>query len=131
MAGLHFELVSPAKLLFSGDVASVNIPGTEGDMTIMPMHAPVLSTLRPGIVVVTKDSGAPEKIFVRGGFAEVNAKGLTVLAETAIASGDLDAGALAAQIKSAEDEVAAAKDDEGKRRANENLEHLRALQVSL
>ena len=131
MAGLHFELVSPAKLLFSGDVASVNIPGTEGDMTIMPMHAPVLSTLRPGFVVVTKDSGAPEKIFVRGGFAEVNAKGLTVLAETAIASGDLDAGALTAQIKSAEDEVAAAKDDEGKRRANENLEHLRAFQVSL
>ena len=130
MAGLHFELVSPAKLLFSGDVASVNIPGTEGDMTIMPMHAPVLSTLRPGIVVVTKDSGAPEKIFVRGGFAEVNAKGLTVLAETAIASGDLDAGALAAQIKSAEDEVAAAKDDEGKRRANENLEHLKGLQAA-
>ena len=129
MAGLHFELVSPAKLLFSGDVASVNIPGTEGDMTIMPMHAPVLSTLRPGIVVVTKDSGAPEKIFVRGGFAEVNAKGLTVLAETAIASGDLDAGALAAQIKSAEEEVAAAKDDEGKRRAHENLEHLKGLQV--
>ena len=130
MAGLHFELVSPAKLLFSGDVASVNIPGTEGDMTIMPMHAPVLSTLRPGIVVVTKDSGAPEKIFVRGGFAEVNAKGLTVLAETAIASGDLDAGALAAQIKSAEDEVAAAKGDEGKRRANENLEHLKGLQAA-
>ena len=127
MAGLHFELVSPAKLLFSGDVASVNIPGTEGDMTIMPMHAPVLSTLRPGIVVVTKDSGSLEKIFVRGGFAEVNAKGLTVLAETAIASGDLDAGALAAQIKSAEDEVAVAKDDEGKRRANENLEHLKGL----
>ena len=130
MAGLHFELVSPAKLLFSGDVASVNIPGTEGDMTIMPMHAPVLSTLRPGIVVVTKDSGAPEKIFVRGGFAEVNAKGLTVLAETAIASGDLDAGALAAQIKSAEDEVAAAKDDESKRRANENLEHLKGLMAA-
>ena len=128
---LHFELVSPAKLLFSGDVASVNIPGTEGDMTIMPMHAPVLSTLRPGIVVVTKDSGAPEKIFVRGGFAEVNAKGLTVLAETAIASGDLDAGALAAQIKSAEDEVAAAKDDESKRRANENLEHLKGLQAGM
>ena len=130
MAGLHFELVSPAKLLFSGDVASVNIQGTEGDMTIMPMHAPVLSTLRPGIVVVTKDSGAPEKIFVRGGFAEVNANGLTVLAETAFASGDLDAGALAAQIKSAEDEVAVAKDDEGKRRANENLEHLKGLQAA-
>ena len=130
MAGLHFELVSPAKLLFSGDVASVNIPGTEGDMTIMPMHAPVLTTLRPGIVVVTKDSGAPEKIFVRGGFAEVNSKGLTVLAETAITITDLDADALSAQIKSADDEVAMAKDDEGKRRANENLEHLKGLQAA-
>lgn len=130
MAGLHFELVSPAKLLFSGDVAAVNIPGTEGDMTIMPMHAPVLSTLRPGIVIVTKDSGTTEKIFVRGGFAEVNAKGLTILAETAITMTDLDAGALSDQIKSAEDEVAAAKDEEGKRRANENLEHLKGLQAA-
>ena len=128
---LHFELVSPAKLLFSGDVASVTLPGTEGEMTIMPMHAPVLATLRPGFVTVAKDSGAPEKIFVRGGFAEVNAKGLTVLAETAITSADLDAGALAAQIKSAEDEVAVAKDDEGKRRANENLEHLKGLQAGV
>ena len=128
---LHFELVSPAKLLFSGDVASVNIPGTEGDMTIMPMHAPVLSTLRPGIVVVTKDSGAPERIFVRGGFAEVNSKGLTILAETAITMTDLDAGALTDQIKSAEDEVAAAKDEEAKRRANENLEHLKGLQAGM
>ena len=127
---LHFELVSPAKLLFSGDVASVNIPGTEGDMTIMPLHAPVLSTLRPGIVIVTKDGGTTEKIFVRGGFAEVNAKGLTILAETAITMTDLDAGALTDQIKSAEDEVAEAKDDETKRRANENLEHLKGLQAA-
>ena len=127
---LHFELVSPAKLLFSGDVAAVNIPGTEGDMTIMPMHAPVLSTLRPGIVIVTKDGGTTEKIFVRGGFAEVNAKGLTILAETAITMTDLDAGALTDQIKSAEDEVAAAKDEEAKRRANENLEHLKGLQAA-
>ena len=107
MAGLHFELVSPAKLLFSGEVTSVTLPGTEGDMGIFAGHAPVLSTLRPGVVVVSKDGGTTEKIFVRGGFAEVNAKGLTILAETAIAMTDLDASALSAQIKSAEDEVAA------------------------
>ena len=80
---LHFELVSPERLLFSGDVAEVDIPGTEGDMGILPGHAPVLSTLRPGVVTVTKEGGAKERIFVRGGFAEVNEKGLTVLAEKA------------------------------------------------
>jgi F-type H+-transporting ATPase subunit epsilon len=124
---LHFELVSPAKLLFSGDVASVTLPGTEGEMTIMPMHAPVLATLRPGFVTVVKDGGATDKMFVRGGFAEVNAKGLTVLAETAIPVAELDASAMNAQIQTAEDEVEAAKDDEGKRKALENLEHLKAM----
>jgi F-type H+-transporting ATPase subunit epsilon len=128
---LHFELVSPARLLFSGDVASVIIPGTEGEMTILPQHAPVLSTLRPGIVTVAKDGGTSEKIFVRGGFAEVNAKGLTVLAETAIPMSELDASAMSAQIKTAEDEVTAAKDDEGKRKANEALEQLKGLQAAL
>ena len=131
MAGLHFELVSPARLLFSGDVASVIIPGTEGEMTILPQHAPVLSTLRPGIVTVAKDGGTSEKIFVRGGFAEVNAKGLTVLAETAIPMAELDAAAMTAQIKSAEDEVAVAKDDETKRKALESVEQLKGLQVGM
>ena len=124
---LHFELVSPAKLLFSGDVASVTLPGTEGEMTIMPMHAPVLATLRPGFVTVAKDAGASENIFVRGGFAEVNAKGLIVLAETAIPMAELDGAAMSAQIKTAEDDVAAAKDDETKRKAMENVDHLKGL----
>lgn len=128
---LHFELVSPARLLFSGDVTSVQIPGTEGEMTILAGHSPVLSTLKPGVVVVQKDSGAAEKIFVRGGFAEVNASGLTVLAETAIPLADLDRAALDQQIKNAEEDVADAKEDEKKRKASEALDHLRALQSSL
>ena len=128
MAGLHFELVSPAKLIFSGDVAGVTIPGTEGDMGILPGHAPVLSTLRPGVVTISREGGADEKIFVCGGFAEVNPTGLTVLAETAIPLGELDQAALAAQIKDAEEDVADAKDDETRRRASENLEHLKGLQ---
>jgi F-type H+-transporting ATPase subunit epsilon len=131
MAGLHFELVSPAKLLFSGDVTSVTLPGTEGDMGIFAGHAPVLSTLRPGVVVVTKDGGTTEKIFVRGGFAEVNPNGLTVLAETAIPMGELDASALAQQIKDAEEDVADAKDDETRRKAVENADHLKNLQAAL
>jgi F-type H+-transporting ATPase subunit epsilon len=128
---LHFELVSPARLLFSGDVASVQIPGTEGEMTILPMHAPVLSTLKPGVVIVTKDGGATEKMFVRGGFAEVNASGLTVLAETAIPLADLDASAIAAQIKNAEDDVADAKSDGARAKASETLDHLRSLAAAM
>jgi F-type H+-transporting ATPase subunit epsilon len=131
MAGLHFELVSPARLLFTGNVASVTIPGTEGDMGILPGHAPVLSTLRPGVVSIDKGSGQPERIFVRGGFAEVNPSGLTVLAETAIPIAELDAAALAQQVRNAEEDVADAKDDEARRRASENLEHLKALQGAL
>jgi F-type H+-transporting ATPase subunit epsilon len=128
---LHFELVSPARLLFSGDVASVQIPGTEGEMTIMAQHAPVLATLKPGVVVVTKDGGATEKMFVRGGFAEVNASGLTVLAETAIPLADLDGAAIAAQIKNAEEDVADAKSDGARAKASETLDHLKSLQAAL
>ncbi len=128
---LHFELVSPARLLFSGDVASVQIPGTEGEMTILPMHAPVLSTLKPGVVTVTKDGGSTEKMFVRGGFAEVNASGLTVLAETAIPLADLDGAAIAAQIKNAEEDVADAKSDGARAKASETLDHLRSLAAAM
>ena len=128
---LHFELVSPARLLFSGEVASVQIPGSEGEMTILPMHAPVLSTLKPGVVTVTKDSGTAEKIFVRGGFAEVNASGLTVLAETAIALADLDTATLNQQIKNAEEDVADAKSDGARTKASETLDHLRSLAAAM
>lgn len=131
MADLHFELVSPSRLLFSGDVASVIIPGTEGDMGILPGHAPVLSTLRPGVITVTRDAGEALKIFVRGGFAEVNPSGLTVLAETAIPLAELDAAVIAGQLRNAEEDLADAKDDETRRRASENLEHLKALQSAL
>ncbi|HLF22199.1 MAG TPA: F0F1 ATP synthase subunit epsilon, partial [Aestuariivirga sp.] len=74
---------------------------------------------------------SPEKIFVRGGFAEVNPSGLTLLAETAIPLAELDAAALAQQIKNSEEDVADAKDDETRRRAQENLDHLKALHGAL
>jgi F-type H+-transporting ATPase subunit epsilon len=128
---LHFELVSPERLLFSGDVAEVDIPGTEGDMGILPGHAPVLSTLRPGVITVTKDGGAKERIFVRGGFAEVNSQGLTVLAEVAVPVAELHADLLAQQVKDAQEDVTDAQDDEARRRAQESLDHLLALQSAL
>jgi F-type H+-transporting ATPase subunit epsilon len=128
---LHFELVSPERLLFSGDVAEVDIPGTEGDMGILPGHAPVLSTLRPGVITMTKDDGAKERIFVRGGFAEVNPQGLTVLAEVAVPIAELNAGLLAQEVKDAQEDVADAQDDETRRRAQETLDQLLALQSAL
>lgn len=128
---LHFELVSPERLLFSGDVAEVDIPGTDGDMGILPGHAPVLSTLRPGVVTVTKEGGAKERIFVRGGFAEVNPQGLTVLAEVAVPLAELNGEILAQQVKDAQEDVTDAQDDETRRRAQENLDHLQALQSAL
>jgi F-type H+-transporting ATPase subunit epsilon len=128
---LHFELVSPERLLFSGDVAEVDIPGTEGDMGILPGHAPVLSTLRPGVITVTRDGGAKERVFVRGGFAEVNPQGLTVLAEVAVPVAELNAALLAQQVKDAQEDVTDAQDDEARRRAQENLDHLLALQSAL
>ena len=131
MAGLHFELVSPARLLFSGDVDSVVIPGTEGEMTILPNHAPLLSTLKPGVVTVNKPGSGTDRIFVRGGMVEVNPKGLTVLAEVAIPMAELNADALGRQIKNAEEDVADAKDDEVRRKANEALEHLKALRAAV
>jgi F-type H+-transporting ATPase subunit epsilon len=127
---LHFELVSPARLLFSGDVVSVQIPGAEGEMTILPGHAPVLSTLKPGVVAIEK-AGGTDKVFVRGGFAEVNAQGLTVLAETAIPLADLDAATLAQQIRNAEEDVADAKSDVARAKASETLDHLKALAAAV
>lgn len=131
MAGLHFELVSPARLLFSGTVASVTIPGTEGEMGIYPGHSPILSTLKPGVVTVYKDGGDTDRIFVRGGMVEVNPQGLTLLAEVAIPMAELDAAALAKQIKNAEEDLADAKPGEGQRKAREILEQLKAMQSAI
>lgn len=79
---LHFELVTPAKLIRSEDVHMVVVPGGEGDFGVLQGHAPVMSTVRDGALLVYKtENGAPEEIQVRGGFAEVNEAGLTVLAE--------------------------------------------------
>jgi F-type H+-transporting ATPase subunit epsilon len=84
MADLHFELVTPEKLVFSEDVHMVVVPGTEGEFGVLAGHAPFMSTLRDGELAVYRTAGsAPEKIPVSGGFAEVSERGLTVLAESA------------------------------------------------
>jgi F-type H+-transporting ATPase subunit epsilon len=128
---LKFELVSPERLLSSGDVQQVVVPGTEGEFTVLVNHAPVLSTLKPGVVTVTDESGNAERIFVRGGFAEVNPAGLTILAEEAVAVSELSPEDLAQKIKNAQEDVNDASDPEKKRRAQETLDHLTQLQSAL
>jgi F-type H+-transporting ATPase subunit epsilon len=105
MATFHFDLVSPEKLLFSGDVEQVDVPGIEGDFGVLAGHAPLVTTLRPGILTVRGASGA-EKIVVLGGFAEVSAEGLTVLADMAEAVEDFDRSVISTRISEIEQRVA-------------------------
>jgi F-type H+-transporting ATPase subunit epsilon len=126
-----FELVSPERLLVSGEVEQVLVPGAEGDMTVLAHHAPVLTTLKPGVLDIGYPSGEHQRFFLRGGFAEVNPAGLIVLAETAIDLVELDAGQLAQAIKDAEEDVADASEDAARDRAQTRLDHLRQVQSAL
>ena len=130
MADLHLEFVSPESVLFSGDVDQVDLPGLEGDMGIFPGHAPLVTTLRPGIVTIFRGN-AKEPIVVIGGFAEVSPAGLTVLADKAVARADFDMALLAGEIKDAEEDVADCKDDAERDRLARHLGQLKALQAAL
>lgn len=131
MAAFHFELVSPEQLLFSGEVESVVVPGTEGQITVLKDHAPVMTTLKPGVVEVSENASTKRRMFVRGGFADIAPTGLTVLAEQAVAIEELDAARLAAEIQNAEEDVNDASEGESKRAASEKLDQLRELKAVL
>jgi F-type H+-transporting ATPase subunit epsilon len=126
-----FELVSPERLLVSDDVEQVLVPGAEGDMTVLAHHAPVLTTLRPGLLDIGFPGGDHRGFFIRGGFAEIGPAGLTVLAETAVDLVELDAGQLAQAVKDAEEDVADAADDMIRDRAQTRLDHLRQVETAL
>jgi F-type H+-transporting ATPase subunit epsilon len=130
MAALHFEFVSPESVLFSGDVDQVDLPGSEGDMGILPGHAPLVTTLRPGIVTIFR-GGQREPVVVIGGFAEMSPAGLTVLADQAVARADFDMALLATKIKEAEEDVADCTDDPERDRLTRHLDQLKALQTAL
>jgi F-type H+-transporting ATPase subunit epsilon len=131
MATFHFELVSPEKLLFSGDVEAVVVPGLEGQFTVMKDHAPVMTVLKAGIVEIEETATKSSKLFVRGGFADVAGGGLTLLAEQATPIEQFDATQLSGEIKNAEEDLADAKTEEAKNLAAEKLDQLRELQVAL
>jgi len=130
MAGLHFEFVSPETVLFSGDVDQVDLPGVEGDLGVLPGHAPMVTLLRPGIVTIIRE-GQREPVVVVGGFAEMGPGGLIVLADRAGSRADFDLDLLASDIKNAEEDVADCKDDAQRDKLVRRLDQLRGLQTAL
>jgi F-type H+-transporting ATPase subunit epsilon len=109
---VQFELVSPERLLVSRDVEMVVVPGSEGDFGVLRDHAPLISTVRPGVIDIYDDGTTiSDRIFVSGGFAEVTGERCTVLAEEAVPLKDLDRATVQKDLEALEGELAAASDD--------------------
>ena len=122
---LTFNLVSPEKEVYSGDVDQVIVPGTEGEFGVLPNHAPFMSTLLPGMLVI-KNGGEERRIFVQGGFADVTPAGLTVLAELAIPAEELKGEVLTAQKSAANDQLQKADTPEASLAARRAVDTLAA-----
>ena len=123
----HFELVSPEKVAFSGEVDQVDVPGAEGDFGVLAGHAPLVAMLRPGIMTVYV-GGEKQQVVVLGGFAEAGPNGLTVLADVATSLEDVDRAAFAAQITAMEEKVKAMEPGSFLDREIAKLDHYKALQ---
>jgi F-type H+-transporting ATPase subunit epsilon len=130
MATFHFELVSPDKILFSGEVDQVDVPGSEGDFGVLAGHAPLVAHNRPGIMTVHA-AGQQNQLVVLGGFAEVGPDGLTVLADLATSIEDLDRAALQAQIAKMEQEIKELAQGSELDKAITRLDHFKALDAHM
>jgi F-type H+-transporting ATPase subunit epsilon len=130
MATFQFDLVSPESLLMSEAVDQVDVPGSEGDFGVLAGHAPFVTTLRPGILIVYR-GGDAFRVVVNGGFAEVNPEGLTVLADMAVPADEFDTAVLAGEIKDTEEDVADTTDDRLRDKLSHRLDRLKALQAAL
>lgn len=127
----QFELVSPERLLVSEKVESVIIPAAEGEMTVLANHAPVMTSLKPGVVTVKSADGAEERYVVFGGFADILPSGCTLLAESATAVRDIDRADLARRIQDAREDLADATDDMSRTKADQLLGQLTTLQGAI
>ena len=127
MAGtFKFELVSPERILMSVDADQVVVPGADGDFAVLAGHAPVIATLRPGVLDVTSAAGK-KRLFVKAGFAEVDPTRLTVLAQKAYDVDDMSSDIIAAELKTAEAELASAQTDDAKMMAGTLVAELKRL----
>jgi len=127
----QFDLVSPERLLVSEKVESVVIPGAEGEMTVLANHAPVMTTVKPGVVTVKTAAGATERYCVFGGFADILPSGCTLLAESAVSTAAIDRDDLAKRIRNAREDVADAKEAATRQKAQEYLDHLTTLEAAI
>lgn len=128
---LAFELVSPERLLLSAQADMVTVPGSEGEFGVLAGHAPVLSTLRPGVISVEDGGRVTRRFYVQGGFAEVTPAGLTILSEQAVDLADVDRAALAQDIRDADEDASGARDDAVRAAAAQRAVYLRAVEAAL
>ena len=128
-AKIAFDLVSPERLLLSQEADMVTVPGTEGYMGVMAGHAPLVSTLRVGMIDVLAD-GRDQRFFIRGGFAEISPSQITVLAEEAIPMSELDIAVLDQRIKDAQDDLIAAKSDEERAICSQMVDDLKLVRAA-
>ena len=126
---ITFDLVAPERLLLSQQADMVTIPGSEGYMGVMAGHAPLVSTLRPGMIDVLVD-GKDTRFFIAGGFAEISATKITVLAEEALPMSEMDLAVIDQRIKDMEEDLIAAKTDADKHKVGESLDHLRLVRAA-
>ena len=131
MAGnkIAFDLVSPEKLLLSGEADMVTVPGTEGYMGVIAGHAPLVSTLRAGMIDVNVD-GKDDRYFIRGGFAEINAGKITILADEAIPMTELDLAVLDQRIADAQEDELAAETDAARAKAAQMVDDLKLVRAA-
>ncbi|UTW55819.1 F0F1 ATP synthase subunit epsilon [Kordiimonas sp. SCSIO 12610] len=125
---LHLEIVSPERLLKDAQAAMVVVPGTDGDFGVLPNHAPMMSTIRPGVVdVIANDGDDAERFFVKGGLAQVSEKGLTILAEEILNLDEQSAHDLQEQIAATKASIDNAKDDVERAQLEKDLDWMTAL----
>ncbi|WP_028466106.1 F0F1 ATP synthase subunit epsilon [Nisaea denitrificans] len=126
----QFELVSPEKLLYSEAAEMVVVPGTEGYFGVLPRHAPMISTLEPGVIDIHQNGSVAERIFVAGGFAEVTETRCTVLAEEAQVLKDVDTAKVDSEISDLRDDLKDAKEELDRERIERRIKILEALRAA-
>lgn len=131
MADFHFELVSPERIVFEGEVISVEVPAKAGNITVLKGHQALLTTLKIGIVIITRANKEKARFYVRGGFADMSAKGLTILASEIMAIEEFNEAKIKAELARVQSEFQSAKTDEDKANAAEELYNLENLTKEL
>jgi F-type H+-transporting ATPase subunit epsilon len=130
MATFHFDLVAPDKLVFSGEVEQVDVPGVEGDFGVLAGHAPLVALIKPGVLVI-HEAGRQHRIVVTGGFAEVNPEGLTILADVAASVEEFDRAVIAEHIQATEQRIKDMEQGSLLDREIARLDHFKALDTHL